>query len=447
MSLLSAFRRVFSGFVCPLCGGKKTYEVRGGVNYFELEEELVQRKKWMEVHGLTTAIPRPPDIPGIEERLRAMQHPPVKSRDGVGSDGEVHHRCSTCDTLLPPQFNADVSVSRDFAITVAGLVGHGKTSWLLAILSTADGGEFEIVRLTPRLMTKRYPYAEPYTVDILETGFRSAMYYQLFGTTLVFDRELTFIRTLDIKGEMFEGTYATRTEDTITRHLESGEGEGWLLVIDQFGRVQAAQARTDTQKIKNIGRAYEEIRATMASRGGTERIRHAVVWTFLDQAQWSDAGAQWLRDNVKNFADDLIAIGSTQLTPVDGVARHVSFVDNLAALDEWIMALINNAPFDVAAHDALVALMFRLQILYTVRARRARSSEGPITKFSYYEQAGYRFVNRIQGIAKLLYGADSRSAVPDFAKGDECTVFPCGRLEGKSVWSDQILLHAVEPEK
>ena len=440
MSLLRAFRQFFGAVACPLCGGKKTYTVRGGVDYSTLVEELVGLPKWMEVHGLTTAIPLPPDVPGIADQLRAMQHPPVTSRD-TGGDGNEHTRCARCNSLLPPEFCGDVTVSRDFAITVAGLVGHGKTSWLLAILSAADG-DFEIVRRTEQLRTKRYPYAEPYTVEMLETGFRSAMYYQLFVTTLEFDREITFIRTLDIKGEMFEGGHSTRTEDTILRHLEAGEGEGWLLVIDQFGGAQAA--RTDSLKLRNIGRSYEEIRVKMAMRGGTERIRKAVVWTFLDQARWNDEGAAWLRDNVPNAAEELIAIGATAAEPVTALGRHLATADNLAALDEWILALIRNPPFDVAAHDALVALMFRLQVLYTLRARRASDSRGPMTKYAYYADAGYRFVRRIQGLAGLLYGADSRSAIPDIAKGDrrDATVFPCGRLDGRSVWSDQILLHA-----
>lgn len=423
---------------CPLCGKKGYRPVYGLVDYGTVAGQLAGEEKWLRVHGTPAGVPNPPDTPENRHFLSTVAVPPVTSNGD--REGEAHYRCKSCKTLLPPQFTSTISTTHDFAITVAGNVGHGKTSWLLAILSPPDVSRFEIVRHSEALTTSCYAYAEPYTIDILKQGFRSALYYQLFGTTLAFQGEVTSVRTIDIKGEMFESATIQKPDEVITRHLTSAEGAGWLLVLDQFaGAAPASSVKTT----RSIAAAYEPIYNRMQAQKKGSRLRRAVVWTFLDQADWSQSAGDWLTRNLPAYASDLIKIGETAKQPVDSLYPFLDLVDGdaISELEKQVTTAKNL--FDTATVDGLIALLFRLQLLYTLRASNYVGPQGLLDKFRFLfdEERGGIFIDCCQRIAKALYLRRPGSALATMA--GEWTIFPCGRFEDCSVWADQILLEIV----
>jgi hypothetical protein len=422
---------------CPLCGKKGSRPVHGLVDYGTVASQLKDEEKWLRAHGITGAIPNPPDTSENRQFLNAVLNPPVV--ENGQRDGGAHYRCKNCKTLLPPQFAANVSATRDFAIAVAGNVGHGKTSWLLAILSSPDVDRFEIVRHSEALTTRCYEYAEPYTIDVLKRGFRSLLYYQLFGTTLAFRGEVTSVRTVDIKGEMFDSAVLQKPDDVITRHLTSTDGEGWLLVLDQFAGAAPSQS---AKTARTIAAAYESIYNRMQSEKKASRLRRAVVWTFLDHANWDGRAGDWLRRHLPAFASELIAIGETAKQPVDPLYGFVDLVDGDAIfkLQEQVAKATDLS--DGVTIDGLVALLFRLQLLYTLRASNYAGSSGLLDKFRFLfdEGRGIAFVEACQTIAKNLYRRRSGSALANMASSADWTIFPCGRFEDCSVWADQILI-------
>jgi hypothetical protein len=429
---------------CPLCGAKGRYDVGGIVNYDTLADQLAHEPAWLVSHGLSkdSGVPRAPDNPQNKDFYAAVRHPPVHGSSPDPDD--VHVRCKGCATLLPPQF-ADPGLTGDFAITVAGQVGHGKTSWLLAILATPDSDEYEIVRHSDDLKTDCYKYAEPYTLDILKRGFRSPLYYQLFGTTLIYgEHDVTFIRTVDIKGEMFAGFTVKSPDEVILRHLGGGTGHGWLLVVDQFAGHSLPVQSANLQKIAT---SYESISAKLTTQqSGVKKVHKAIVWTFLDHAKWSPDIGPWLEKNVPGCGDLLMQVGATAGQPVTTLQPFVTFVDGdgiyeLATALERTMDL-----FDATAFDAFTALLFRLQLLYTIRARNYVGPNSLLTKYEYLTSHGQPYVDACQSIARQIYARDKRSSMGGYVRGKrgmEWVVLPCGRFDDRSVWADQILIEAV----
>lgn len=422
---------------CPLCGEKATYEVKGLENYAGLTEELAGKEEWLRVHGLSAGVPNPPDTPENRAYLTSILHPPVASNNSPRN--EVHQRCKKCSSLLPPQFY-DASATKDFAITVAGNVGHGKTSWLLAILSPPDFDDYELVRRSGELLTYCYDFAEPYTLEILKSGFRSTLFYQLFGTTLIFNDEVTFIRTVDIKGEMFEPGASRQPDEVIIRHLGSRNGDAWMLVIDQFGGAQSP-SRTTTRP---IGAKYEGIQARMIQNG--TRPQKAIVWTFLDHAEWDAKAAEWLGRHVPEVAaGDLTKIGETAKQPDDTLQPYLHVVDGDAVRQLQTSIAAARDLTDPKTIDGLTALLFRLQLLYTLRARNFVDPSGTLlSKFRFLTSYGSTFVWDCQRIARQLYLRHPKSALGQQAReSTDWKVFPCGRFNDRSVWADQILINAV----
>lgn len=444
MSFLSSFLHPFS-LPCPLCGKKGTYKVRGTVDYDTLATQLAAHAKWMRNHGLseTTGVPAPPDNAENRDFLAAVQHPPVKG-DGLDGDRE-HYRCKNCATLLPPEF-MPADVTDDVAITVAGAARHGKTSWLVAILAPPDNADYEIVRRSDDLQTFCYEFAEPYTFDVVKRGFRSPLFYQLFGTTLVRRKtEVTYIRTVDIKGEMFVGLAKKSPNEVILRHLGSGSGSGWLLVVDQFAG--AAQASEGGATLRNIASAYEGLSVQMTEEHTRRKVRKAIVWTFLDEATWTPGAAAWIEKNTPAIAGPLVKIGQTAQQPIATLQPFVEFVDG-NQLEALRVALETTSDIlDGPTLDGLIALLFRLQLLYTLRASNFIGPQGRLqTKFQYLMDQGFAYVEDCQMIARQLYARDRRSAMHDYPRGenaDDWRVFPCGRFDERSVWADQILIEAV----
>ena len=197
---------------------------------------------------------------------------------------------------------------------------------------------------------------------------------------------------------------------------------------------------------RTIASAYEALSASMVteeSASDTNGINKAIVWTFLDQARWTAEAAQWLRVRTPFVADQLIAIGATSSQPVDSLQTCIDSVED-GSLDVLTTAVERTSEmFDASLLEGLVALLFRLQLLYTLRARTYRSPEGLRTKFDYLKERGYPFVQGCQAIARALYVQDPRSAMQDYprdAHADDWVVFPCGRFNEQSVWADQIVI-------
>jgi hypothetical protein len=422
---------------CPLCGERGTYQIRGSVGWFTLVGQLSAHPQWLRSHGLneTAGVPMPPDVQELREELVRTHFPPLITDES--SDGAAHHRCRFCASLLPPQFTDDAT-GNDVAIAVAGAVAHGKTTWLIdALLSPPNRYRYEIVRPGTQLLTASYDFVEPYTVQMLQHGFRASLDYQLFGTTVFHEKELTQIRTLDIRGELFSGVTLHSPNEVILRHLGAGTGSGWLLVVDQFAGVW--NDRRNDSKVQNIAVAYERLAALLEAplRG----INKAVVWTFIDYAQWTAEAAQWLQTYTPSVADRLIAIGETTSQPDASLQPFLDFVDAVR-LDVLTKAVERiSSMLDASLLNGLVALLFRLQILYTLRTRNMLT-----TKIDYLIEHGHVFVEDCQAIARALYLRDQRSAMGDYVRGtdrDEWVVFPCGRFDGQSVWADQILIEVL----
>lgn len=422
---------------CPLCGKAGTYTVRSLVDYETLERQLGDTKKWMDAHGLTSAIPQPPE--SDRHFLGEVLHPAVDSA-GSRNDDE-HDRCKHCHTLLPPEFRS-VTIAKDIAITVAGSAGHGKTSWLLAILDTPDSDDFEIVR-RGEFSTKCYEYAEPYTMAILRRGFRSPLYYHLLGTTLSYGESLTSIRTVDIKGEMFQGRTLKNPVPVIMRHLDGGTGERWLLLFDQVHKPPSAGESSShaSGQIRSIAGKYDEIKIELLKK--KINVQKAIIWTFLDQAPWHDHAAVWLRSKLPEYAADLIAIGETTQQPSETLRPFLSIVEN-EHVSELARVLAGASDLSNVEIDGLAALLFRLQLLYSLRASKAGGPSGLVTKYQYLKEGGKVFVADCQEIALQLYSRHPRTTLREEAKKREYNVFPCGRFNDTSVWADQIFVDAME---
>jgi hypothetical protein len=105
---------------------------------------------------------------------------------------------------------------------------------------------------------------------------------------------------------------------------------------------------------------------------------------------------------------------------------------------------------DPEAIEALIALLFRLQILYS-----AYVSDRRLNRLEYfYGGSGQRFVMICQELAKQLYirWDAPRGGLSAVLTGgdadDDWKVLPCARLtlphmKPESVWSDQIVIEAI----
>lgn len=465
MGILSRIVDYLQSPQCPLCGGRSTYSVAGLIDYTQLMDELKKRESWLKAHELPpTGIPQ--FTPAHANLIRMPGFtPPAKTE----LEENKHRRCATCHSLLPPEFrNAGVG-NRGFAITVAGFPGTGKTTWLLNMLNSTFDDSYEIVRRSRWLQTRSYEYAEPATLTVLRDGARERtnIPFFLFGTTIQYETSLILVRTLDVMGEMFEGVHIVKTKSMISRHLSIGGNSGALLILDKFtSRASFPRTSQPSQQLENIARVYEDISIAPS-------IWRGVVWTHLDQAEWSEAGEAWLRQNLLSDQTDAL------LQLVDSMraeaASPVSLIRKLDVMDADLVWSLTGAVMSFAntgrqayehyakkkkgsrlpsfsditvtevtedVQESLIFLLLRLQMAYSLKAARYETG-----KYEYLGQEGSAIFSGILGLARALYVLwDSASGnLHQLIREDpRFEVLPCGLVEGRSIWSDLILIQALE---
>jgi hypothetical protein len=423
---------------CPLCGATESRPTNGFVSFDTLRAQLAKEDAWMSSHNSAGV----PDLPAeVRTEVGTPSLPSVEE----GPDGE-HRRCAKCKSLLPPQFWQS-GVAQPLAMTVTGNAGHGKTTWLLSLMAPPVSSRYAIIGFNERHLVQSYDYAEPYTLEVLDANFRSVVPFVLMGCTIHHTDGLVDVRTLDIMGEMF----ARKPEDVaqrVERHLAGRRGGGGLLVVERFSK--DPKARTQQTIAKTYLRLATRIREKLHGRSTLWR---GIVWTWLDEAKWTPAGEQWLRQNVKTAADTLIKIGSS--APANASTLLDDYDRIRDANDKCLVELLRAVHSKVAAPtdavEALIALLFRLQILYAayVGDRRLNRLE------YFYGGVGQRFVTICQELAKQLYirwdttSAGGLSAIlTGGTADDDWKVLPCARLtlpqmKPESVWSDQIVIEAI----
>lgn len=429
----------FTKVKCPICGSSKTYPVEGMISWQDAADEL-SAGPWPGEQGLT-GVPQPSQVGGALDIAKQTRMPGFQ--ESFTYNSEEHHRCRKCKALLPPQFWA-MSVGRDVAIAVTGAAEHGKTTWLLSMLTPPDIDTYDVLRRTRNVVATSYTYAEPYTIEILETGFRSSVPYTLLGSTVRRDTESIGIRTLDIRGEHFTSRNLPKTKTILNRHLRRSR-VGALLVVDRFVPRNAPPASQPTQapvKLLSVGKTYEEI--SLDLRETIDEVWKAVIWTFLDCAEWTnEADALMQRSTIDPAVRNaLVAIAQSPLPNPGSATSTMLSVVTVESINGLREALGTDA--SLLEIEGFVALMFRLQLLYTFAAARSSS-----TKYDYYENGGNKVIEAIVKLAGALYkrtDAIRGTGVGGLAadEKDGWQVLPCGRVGTQSVWSDLILVRAVD---
>lgn len=459
MSIKSAFKKIFNGNPtegpCPLCNGSEYYVVSGMLRYSQLVAKINKIDSWAKAHLI-----EPGMLPDISAALKTQigdpQLPDMEPDPDaqIGSD-DRHVRCAKCHSLMPPQFWRK-GPARRLALTVAGAPKHGKTTWLLAVLKPPFRSRYSIIGFTDKLVPRHYNFGEPYAVSMLERGldvlYRSAVPLVLMGTTVRHGSEDVDIRTLDIMGEMFRNEdYHQTVAQSIRQHVTSRRGGGALLVVQRFSK-EASERLAATQ----ITASYRDIYLALNDRRKTTILWKGVVWSFLDEAQWSDATAAWLGQFTAH-ADLFRAIGSSLPTfngPDTPFAAYRAIRDQgcepLRSLVEVVQVERNATDLSSEVLEGLIALLFRLQVAYSLdAARHARDRYA-----DYYRDGGFFYVDLCQKLARALYirwdaelGGMGDIVRPGEDDEMEWRVMPCGRLEEhgqwESVWNDQLLLDTV----
>jgi len=419
---------------CPLCGSRESWATEGFVTFDELRVALAALPGWRAAHGSSGGVA---DIPS-----QIRQHTGSPQMPSLTQGSSEHRRCATCRSLLPPQFWRS-GVAQPLAITVTGAVGHGKTTWLMSLLAPPRLSRYGIIGFNEHHTVQPYDFVEPYTISMLEWEFRSAMPFLLMGCTIHHPEGLVDVRTLDIKGEMF----ATNTEDVSKRiesHLLGRRGGGGLLVIEKFSK-DGDRAAT------NIAGTYLRLSTRIKERlHGRSTLWKGIIWTFLDSAAWNDAAESWLHRMVVP-SGALIAIGRGKADAMGPLAANYEEIrqNNDGVLISLLKAVRGDEDMDPDEVEGVIALLFRLQLLYSSYVARKR-----VNRLDYfYRGGGQRYVTICQELAKQLYmhwDADLGGLSTILTGGDEdddWQVLPCGRLASpqanESVWSDQIVIEAI----
>jgi hypothetical protein len=470
--------------VCSLCGGAETYRVWDMLTYEALAQALTSKPEWFAVRDPIDSVPDLPaalagrakttQLPGF-----ASKQPPTASRNAL-----EHRRCSQCHSLLPPQFwRLDDEASKGFALAVIGYAEVGKTTWLNGLLTEPKNEKFDVIRKSRDFITDSYDYAEPFTIDLLRDmrglpkGTRT-LTATLLGTTVKWGKRRVTVRTLDIRGEHLD-QFEIATRNGITRHLTLRGEAAALLLVDRF------ETHDKTPAQLPIGELYQKLRMAAPS------FWSGVVWTYLDTAKWSSEAAAWLQKGIGTESAPLIALAEKD--PKIGVDLNLEWGTCIGAIDEQLTSALLQAisasssitnylnqserspasrgggwfarlrgaigdspstsekkpsftpgPPTAEVLDGLVALLFRLQIAYSLRA-----GDWGTGKAMFHENGGAAICRNIAEIARLLYilWDNRRGAMKNLLLEDrDFRVFPCGLVGGDggvSVWSDLILLEAI----
>jgi hypothetical protein len=462
------------GRACPLCGGSDSYRVWDIVSYDAFSK--APPAEWLHVRRPMSVVPALPSH--IAPRAFTTELPGLaKDKPKHANEDRTHRRCTTCHSLLPPQFWRTVDVtSTNFALAVIGYAAVGKTTWLTEMFTPPQNNTFEMIRPSRNLGAKSYDYAEPYTLELLRDmrGARTVIPWTLLGTTVSYNEQRVMIRTLDIRGEHLL-TSDPASREIITRHLTLRKGRSALLVVDRF------EPHTVTPAQLPIGQVFQNLTTDVPG------VWSGVAWTYLDTAQWNADAENWLKKHLPNDYGPLSALANLQ--PQTGVDLYPAWQPVFEKVTNSVVRALLQAVTDTSqlkgfltgpapkparswfgkssqppadpmavpnvfpagaptgpSLDGLIALLFRLQIAYSLKAGLF-----PRGKDEFFrEMQGYVYCSAISDLARKLYCIWDRSrgalgallnASPDIR------VFPCGMVHGASevsVWSDSILLEATE---
>lgn len=429
--------------VCPLCGSREVVATKGMIPYSQIRQRLVKLSEWMQAHAVEGSLA---DIPQqLKDRMGDPLLPDIEVTED--EDSSEDRRCKSCRSLLPRQFWLRGPAER-LALTVAGAAGNGKTTWLMSVLTPPRTARYAIIGYSEELLTRAYDYAEPYTIDMLDAEFRTGVNYLLMGCTIRHPDGQVDVRTLDIRGELFT-TALPDASKRIERHLSSGGGGG-LLVVERYTTDMKERLATD------IARAYMNMIEPIRTKMRGAPLWKGVVWTWLDKAEWSDAGKTWLRTHLQGpEADAFVVVGEATITlplaPELVRAYEQIVVADHAALRQLCTTIEKPEAISEAEVGALCALLFRLQLLYA-----AYVGHRPINRLDYYDRGGWTYVQACQRFAKQLYirwdlprgGMSGLLTNAGKNEDNEWRVLACGRIEEpgrapESIWSDQIILNIV----
>lgn len=447
MSFLNPFGRNKRGkILCPLCGSGESYAASAPISYEELKKTLNDQKKWEAAHG--SEVIDPPDGAALTQIVHET-FPGIQE----GTDPD-HRRCRGCTSLLPRQFWRD-GPAESFAITVTGAPRHGKTTWLLAMMTTSSNDLYDVVGSGGKMTIMPYPYAEPFTVELMKTQFRSAIPYVLLGGTVAIGKErMINMRMIDIRGENFMHN-RQRTYPVIARHLGARDSAGAFLLVEKFETVKQTGPIAPVVSELNVHFQSENV--------DVEDLWTGVIWTHLDQAVWNTEAEKWITAQMGALAGPFLTIARSvpDFFGDDAIFDALEFLvrdkKNGHAHREKLIEKVRDAKVlrpDVV--EGLIALLFRMQLTYSLQAARTKD------KYGYYRSRGGRdFVGACQKLAKALYlqwDAPAGTTGGQVVKG-KLRVLPCGRWSGPStqaagktsppastypVWSDQILVQAFD---
>lgn len=423
---------------CPLCGSTEITATGGYTHYSDLLQKLVQVPEWLKAHASDTGIP---DIP---PEVRKVVGDPQIPDLADGSDPE-HRRCAKCRTLLPPQFWRGGPASQ-LAMTVAGAAGHGKTTWLMAVLTPPRLSRYSIIGFNDRHAVDPYDYVEPYTIKMLDLEFRTSIPFLLMGCSIHHADMLVDVRTLDVRGEMFR-TSLNDVRQRVENHLIGRRGGGALLIVERFTTNEADRLGT------TIAQEYSKLSVGIKSKQRRDdALWKAIVWTFLDQAQWKPEGEPWLRSMVRKpepflrLAETIPRYDSPDLVPLyDEIRANEDLL-----LRELLRGVRDSNTLEGPAIEAIASILFRLQLLYSAYVAKKR-----LNRLEYfYSGDGRQYVRFCQELAKQLYilwDAPLGGLSPHLTSAGEdedWQVIPCGRIvepnqPPESVWNDQIVIEAI----
>ena len=484
MSLRTLLRLGLDEGICPLCGGGATYRVWDEIEPQELAPKLHGNVEWKKAHGVTSPIDLGPGqrMPGFSKDRPKTPAP------------QSHVRCETCDSLLPPSFYA--KSTHTFSLTVTGYPSSGKSTWLKYAFEHSSFGVFAEAG---KVGIEKYPYAEPFQVE--GSNSRTNIPFLLSGreVELAYGRERrkVLVRILDVMGERFhqdrEAAIPRSTRDILRRHLVQGR-RGALLVLDQLKGTGAPAVSLDdvaaAALLGKIGQAFADVHQAVASeldrqnRTGSS-LWSGVVWTHLDKATWNDEGSVWLSTALKGGAPpSLVALGALSLPGDDDYQVWQAAARSLTPIDIWKVASavwrqafrnrddyeerraafaagddphpgllpweeVAAAPASKAALEALVALLFRVQVAY----RYLVPPGVPLLDFSQGD--GVPFIDGTRVLAQGLYVLwdQLRSGIVSqmVVNGTISEVLPVGFVGrapgamsgGHPVWGDLILRQAI----
>lgn len=443
----------------------------------ELARKLHENAEWKKAHGVAGPIDLGPG-----------QRMPGFSKDRPKTPASQSHvRCATCGSLLPPSFY--VKSTHTFSLTVTGFPSSGKSTWLKHAFEHSSFGVFAEAG---KIGIEKYPYAEPFQVE--GSNSRTNIPFLLSGreVELAYDRDRrkVLVRILDVMGELFhqgqEAAVPRSTRDILRRHLLQGR-RGALLALDPLkGAADAAL----TALLGKIGQAFADVHQAVASeldhqnRTGSS-LWSGVVWTHLDTATWNNESPAWLSLALKGSASpSLETLGAMTLPSDDDHQVWQAAAHSLKPIDIWSVASavwrqafrnpsdyearraavgsdphrpgllpwekVAEAPASKATLEALIALLFRMQIAY----RYLVPPGVPLLEFSHGDGLPYIDGTRVlaQGLYVLWDQLRSGIVGQMVINGTISEVLPVGFVGrapgatsgGHPVWGDLILAQAIE---